>query len=125
MNQIVAGVGVAALAMIIVSKTVRAEITAGALVPVGVVCLTEAAMREVAKPFTEGKYQEAQERFEVHAANGECTMAPNGAQGMASSAEKFGPEHVDPDGDTVQGYLVQVGGFWSMVFDVITKGGKS
>lgn len=102
-----------------------ADVAEGEISEVGAICKTYAAMKDVSIPFAAEQYAEAQKKFEEYVKQNECTMAPTGAKGRMFAPEKIGKPFNDPDGDFVQAYVVRVGEYYALMFEILRKGGST
>lgn len=130
MMKIVAGIGTAALALVIVSKTVRAEVSVGDGVTIQAICKARALVEAQIASVVDrgGKYDEANALYEVAVMQGDCVTLPAAHPATVAEIGAVSPDITDEDGDVVRMTAIRVNAnvpVWTVVFEIIKKGGQS
>lgn len=129
MRALLYGIPAAALALVIVSKAIRAEVNVGQPVSTQVVCQSQEQPATLIRSVeTSGNYEKSNEVFEQYKRDGVCVLFPHPLAGKVVEVGYTSKVFVDSDGDTVRLTAARIEGpvdLWVTVFEIIKPAPKS
>jgi len=129
MRAILYGIPTAALALVIVAKTARAEVQVGMPIETQVVCRSQEQPATLIRSVeTTGNYEKANEVYAQYVQAGLCVTFPYVFPAVVAEVGYTSKVFMDSDGDVIRITAARIEGqveLWVSVFEIIKAAGKS